>query len=74
LKKRSCVEEKSGQKDQKIAPSQAQVSPKSGGSQGNKKPAKSTLKGLDGKNKQKRSKVPFKEEQQSLPLHGSIAG
>jgi DNA primase len=74
LKKLSCVEEKSGQKEQKIAPSQAQVSPKSGGSQGNKKPAKPTLKGLNGKNKQKRSKEQFKEEQQQLQLYGSIAG
>jgi len=39
-----------------------------------KKTAKPALKGLNGKNNQKRSDMPFKEEKQSLPLHGSIAG
>ena len=39
-----------------------------------KKAAKPALTKVNGKNKQKRSKVPFKEEQQPLPLHGNIAG
>ncbi len=51
--KLSCKKEKLGQKSQKIAPSQGQVMPKSGGCQGSKNPAKPDPVRLNGKTTKK---------------------
>jgi len=67
LKKCAYVEEKSGQKNQKTAPSQ-------GGVRAAKKPQSQAPTWLNSKKPPNNTKTPIKDNQQTPPLHGRIAG
>jgi len=74
LKKLAMAEKKSGEKQKKSPSSRPQVGGKSPQSRGKKNTVKPVLTRVNGEKRENSAKTPIKEEKQSVPLHGSIAG